>query len=90
MGYEIPIIIAYNTLLLVLGAAWVAGYLDGLQHTAQDFALGKAGENRASYGLKSEPSPPSPSLLSLFASSGSVVTGSMLLMVSCGVLDRYY
>ena len=59
---EIPIIAAYTTLLLVLGAAWVGGYLDEYQHIAQDFALGKAGENRASYGIKSET--PSESTLS--------------------------
>ena len=57
MGYEIPIIAGYTTLLLVLGAAWVGGYLDSYQHAAQDFVLGKAGENRASFGIKSESLP---------------------------------
>lgn len=53
MGYEIPIIAGYTTLLAVLAAAWVGGYLDPYQHAAQDFVLGKTGENRASYGIKS-------------------------------------
>lgn len=54
MGYEIPIVIAYTTLFVILGAAWVGGYLDQYQRTAQDFALGKMGDNRASFGVKSE------------------------------------
>ena len=58
MGYELQITAAYTTLLLVLAAAWVGGYLDGAQHTAQDLILGKMGENRASYGIKSKPFPP--------------------------------
>jgi len=54
MGNELPIIIAYTTFLLVLTAAWVGGYLDKYQHALQDLALGRMGENRASYGVKSE------------------------------------
>ena len=53
MGYEIPIIAAYTTFLLVACAAWVGGYLDPLQHSLQDVLLGKMGDNRASYGVKS-------------------------------------
>lgn len=53
MGYEIPILIFYNTLLAVLGAAWVGGYLDPYQRMAQDLILGKMGDNRASFGVKS-------------------------------------
>ncbi len=54
MGNELPIIIAYTSFLLVLTAAWVGGYLDKYQHALQDLALGRMGENRASYGVKSE------------------------------------
>ena len=53
MGYEIHIIIFYTLVLAGLGAAWVGGYLDRYQSKAQDYALGKMGENKASYGLKS-------------------------------------
>lgn len=52
MGYEIPIIAGYTTLLLVLFTAWVGGYLDPLQHQLQDLILGKMGDNRASFGVK--------------------------------------
>ena len=52
MGYEIPILVGYNTLLLVLAAAWIGGYLDPYQRTLQDLVLGKMGDNRASFGVK--------------------------------------
>ena len=52
MGYEITIIASYTTFFLVIVAAWVGGYLDGLQHSLQDVLLGKMGDNRASYGVK--------------------------------------
>ena len=38
---------------LVIFTAWVGGYLDPLQHSLQDMILGKMGDNRASYGVKS-------------------------------------
>lgn len=53
MGYELPILATYTTLLLALFTAWVGGYLDPLQHSLQDMILGKMGDNRASYGVKS-------------------------------------
>ena len=53
MGYEIPIIAGYTTFLFVAFTAWVGGYLDPLQHSLQDILLGKMGDNRASYGVKS-------------------------------------
>ena len=62
MGYEIPIILGYNTLFLILTVAWIGGYLDKYQRIAQDFALGRMGDNRASFGVKS-------TFLSFFLSS---------------------
>ena len=53
MGYELHIIIAFTLLSLVVGAAWVGGYLDQYQSKAQEILLDKMGENKASYGLKS-------------------------------------
>ncbi|KAK0515748.1 hypothetical protein JMJ35_001782 [Cladonia borealis] len=53
MGYELHIIIAFTLLSLVVGAAWVGGYLDPYQSKAQELLLDKMGENKASYGLKS-------------------------------------
>jgi len=53
MGYEIHIIVAYTLLSLVIGFAWVAGYLDKYQTKAQEVLLDKMGENKVSYGLKS-------------------------------------
>ncbi|KAL2041332.1 hypothetical protein N7G274_005714 [Stereocaulon virgatum] len=53
MGYELHIIIAFTILSLVVGAAWVGGYLDTYQSKAQEVVLDKMGENKASYGLKS-------------------------------------
>ena len=52
MGYEIPVILVFTLLSLVVGLAWVGGYLDAYQSKAQDIALDKMGENKASYGLK--------------------------------------
>ena len=54
MGYEISIIAGYTTFLLVVFTAWVGGYLDPLQHSLQDIILGKMGDNRVSYGAKSQ------------------------------------
>ena len=54
MGYEIPIIAGYTTFLAIFFTAWVGGYLDGLQHSLQDIILGKMGDNRASFGVKSK------------------------------------
>lgn len=53
MGYEILLIIGFTLSSLVIGAAWVGGYLDKYQSKAQEVALDKMGENKASYGLKS-------------------------------------
>ena len=53
MGYEVTIVAGYTTFLFVVFAAWVGGYLDPLQHSLQDVLLGKMGDNRASYGVKS-------------------------------------
>ena len=53
MGYELHIIVAFTILSLVVGAAWVGGYLDAYQSKAQEVVLDKMGENKASYGLKS-------------------------------------
>ena len=53
MGYEIHIVVAYTLLSLLVGFAWVAGYLDKYQSRAQEVLLDKMGENKASYGLKS-------------------------------------
>ena len=54
MGYEIPIIVLFTFFSLAMGAAWVGGYLDKYQSKAQEVALDKMGENKASYGLKSK------------------------------------
>ena len=53
MSYELHIIVAFTLLSLVVGAAWVGGYLDPYQSKAQELLLDKMGENKASYGLKS-------------------------------------
>ena len=53
MGNEILVIAIVTVFSLVVGAAWVGGYLDKYQSKAQDIALDKMGENKASYGLKS-------------------------------------
>jgi len=53
MGNEVIISIVFALILVALGAAWVGGYLDAYQSAAQDVVLDKMGENKASYGLKS-------------------------------------
>ena len=55
MGNEILLSAIFAFILVALGAAWVGGYLDKYQSVAQDHALNAMGENKASYGLKSEP-----------------------------------
>lgn len=37
----------------VLVAAWIAGYLDPYQRKLQEYVLGKMGETKVSYGIKS-------------------------------------
>jgi hypothetical protein len=38
---------------IVLVAAWIAGYLDPYQRKLQEYVLGKMGETKVSYGIKS-------------------------------------
>ena len=54
MGYEIQIVVAYTLVSLLVGLAWVAGYLDKYQSKAQEVLLDKMGENKVSHGLKSK------------------------------------
>lgn len=53
MANEIILIGIFTVISLALGFAWVGGYLDKYQSKAQEIALDKMGENKASYGLKS-------------------------------------
>lgn len=53
MSNEVLISVAFAVIAMVIGAAWVGGYLDKFQAKAQEKALDAMGENKASYGLKS-------------------------------------
>ena len=53
MGYEVLLVVSYTVISLVVGLAWVAGYLDPYQAKLQEIVLDLMGENKASYGLKS-------------------------------------
>ena len=53
MGKESILIVFFTLTFVLLGAAWIAGYLDTYQKKAQEQALDMMGENKASYGLKS-------------------------------------
>ncbi|MCJ1332107.1 hypothetical protein MMC10_008799 [Thelotrema lepadinum] len=54
MPSAFAISVIYSILTVVIAGAWVAGYLDKYQKMAQNVLLGAMGENRMSYGLKSE------------------------------------
>ena len=54
MPSAFAISVIYAIVSVVVAGAWVAGYLDKYQKMAQDALLGTMGDNRMSYGLKSE------------------------------------
>jgi hypothetical protein len=47
-------LVLYLLLQVVLFLAWVSGYLDPYQKKMQEIILDAMGENKVSYGLKSE------------------------------------
>ncbi|MCJ1361211.1 hypothetical protein MMC16_000309 [Acarospora aff. strigata] len=51
MGVLLSVLVA--VVAIAIGAAWVGGYLDVYQAKAQEKVLDAMGENKASYGLKS-------------------------------------
>ncbi|KAI9879955.1 MAG: hypothetical protein M1830_006263 [Pleopsidium flavum] len=53
MGNEVLISVIFAVIAMAVGAAWLGGYLDAYQAKAQEKALDAMGENKASYGLKS-------------------------------------
>lgn len=47
-------LVLYLLLQVILFLAWVSGYLDPYQKKMQEIILDAMGDNRVSYGLKSE------------------------------------
>ena len=54
MPSSFAVSVIYAIMSIIVAGAWVAGYLDKYQKMAQNALLGAMGENRMSYGLKSE------------------------------------